>query len=95
MGVEKEWISGLHAFKLKISVFHPEPILQHLVKYDIVLDKNFYSLIYCKFLIFFFCLLQLIIRDAYNIHILTLTLAHSVMKIYTHAFFLKLVVDFP
>ena len=27
MSVEKEGIGGLHALELKISVFHPEPIL--------------------------------------------------------------------
>lgn len=61
MGMKIEGIGGLHTLELKVPVFHPEPVLEHLMEYDVVLHEHFYRLVDCELLILLLGLLQLVV----------------------------------
>ncbi len=61
---------------------------------DIPLNKCLYRFIDDILSIFLFGLFEFIIRNPNNFHIFKFALAHAIMEVDAHAFFLEFVVDF-
>jgi hypothetical protein len=94
MCMEKERIGRFQWLKLKIPVFHPEPIFEHFVKNDIPLNKSLNCFINSILTFFLFGLVKFVIWNSDNFHIFSFTFTHPIMKVDAHTFFLQFVVYF-